>query len=399
VNHKVAVIGGGPAGLMAAEVIARAGVSVTLFEKMPSPGRKFLMAGRGGLNLTHSEAFENFPARYGKAARWIAPLLEGFSPAALIAWCEALGQPTFIGSSRRVFPKAMKASPLLRAWLRRLEGSGVQFVTRAQWTGWDGEALAFADGSRHKADAVVLALGGASWPKLGSDGGWARLLPDVEIASLRPANCGFEVEWSPIFASRHAGQPLKPVSLAFEDKVVMGEAMIAAKGIEGGAIYAMSALLREAIARDGSALLHVDLRPDAGIERLAERLDAPRGGTSLSNTLRKRAGLSPAAIGLVQEAIHNGETKPLPQLIKSLPLRLTRPFGLERAISTAGGIALSELDAHLMLRRYPGVFAAGEMLDWEAPTGGYLLQGCMATGAAAGHGVVEWLQSHSMVEQ
>jgi len=399
VNHKVAVIGGGPAGLMAAEVIARAGVSVSLFEKMPSPGRKFLMAGRGGLNLTHSEAFENFPARYGEAARWIAPLLEAFSPAALIEWCEALGQPTFIGSSRRVFPKAMKASPLLRAWLRRLEGSGVRFVTRAQWTGWDGEALAFVDGSRHKADAVVLALGGASWPKLGSDGGWARLLPDVEIASLRPANCGFEIEWSPIFASRHAGQPLKPVSLAFEDKVVTGEAMIAAKGIEGGAIYAMSALLRDAIARDGSALLHVDLRPDVGIERLAERLDAPRGGTSLSNILRKRAGLSPAAIGLVQEAIHGGETQPLAQLIKSLPLRLARPFGIERAISTAGGIALSELDERLMLRRHPGLFAAGEMLDWEAPTGGYLLQGCMATGAAAGRGVIDWLQSRSMIEQ
>jgi len=403
VNHKVAVIGGGPAGLMAAEVIARAGVSVTLFEKMPSSGRKFLMAGRGGLNLTHSEAFENFPARYGEAARWITPLLEAFSPGALIAWCEALGQPTFIGSSRRVFPKAMKASPLLRAWLRRLEASGVGFVTRAEWTGWDGEALAFADGSRHKADAVVLALGGASWPKLGSDGGWAGLLPDVEIAPLRPANCGFEIDWSPIFASRHAGQPLKPVSLAFEGKVVTGEAMIAGKGIEGGAIYAMSALLREAIARDGSALLHVDLRPDVGIERLAERLDAPRGGTSLSNILRKRAGLSPAAIGLVQEAIHGdihgGETQPLAQLIKSLPLRLTRPFGIERAISTAGGIALSELDERLMLRRHPGLFAAGEMLDWEAPTGGYLLQGCMATGAAAGRGVVDWLQSRSMIEQ
>jgi len=377
---------------MAAEVIARAGIAVTVFEKMPSLGRKFLMAGRGGLNITHSEAFENFPARYGAAGEWIAPLLEAFPPSAMIDWCEALGQPTFIGSSRRVFPKAMKASPLLRAWLRRLGGMGVIFVTRAQWTGWDGDELIFADGSRHKADAIVLALGGASWPRLGSAGDWMSLLLDVEITSLNPANCGFGVEWSEVFASRHAGAPLKPVSLGFEGQVVAGEMTITAKGIEGGAVYALAPHLREAIARDGSALLHIDLRQDVLPETLAERLNSPRDGASLSNYLRKRAGLSPVAIGLVQEALHAGETAPLAALIKNLPLRLTKPFGLERAISTAGGIALSELDEHLMLRRRPGVFAAGEMLDWEAPTGGYLLQGCMATGAAAGRGVLSWLK-------
>jgi len=383
---------------MAAEVIASAGVAVTVFEKMPSPGRKFLMAGRGGLNITHSEAFENFPARYGAAGGWMTPLLEAFPPAAVIDWCEALGQPTFVGSSRRVFPKAMKASPLLRAWLRRLEGMGVSFVTRAQWTGWDGGDLIFADGAMHKADVVVLALGGASWPRLGSAGDWASLLPDVEITPLRPANCGFEVEWSEVFASRHAGQPLKPVSLSFEGRAVTGEVTITAKGIEGGAVYALAPHLREAIASSGSALLHLDLRPDVAAETLASRLDVSRGSTSLSNYLRKRAGLSSVAIGLVQEALHNGvgaETQPLAALVKTLPLRLTKPFALDRAISTAGGIALGELDGHLMLRCRPGVFVAGEMLDWEAPTGGYLLQGCLATGAAAGRGVLQWLKRAS----
>jgi len=383
---------------MAAEVIASAGVAVTVFEKMPSPGRKFLMAGRGGLNITHSEAFENFPARYGAAGGWMTPLLEAFPPAAVIDWCEALGQPTFVGSSRRVFPKAMKASPLLRAWLRRLEGMGVSFITRAQWTGWDGDVLTFADGARHKADVVVLALGGASWPRLGSGGDWASLLPDVEITPLRPANCGFEVEWSEVFASRHAGQPLKPVSLSFEGRAVTGEVTITAKGIEGGAVYALAPHLREVIVSSGSALLHLDLRPDVAVETLASRLDVARGSASLSNYLRKRAGLSSVAIGLVQEALHDGggaETQPLAALVKSLPLRLTKPFALDRAISTAGGIALGELDDHQMLRRRPGVFVAGEMLDWEAPTGGYLLQGCLATGAAAGRGVLQWLKRAS----
>ncbi len=391
-NRNIAIIGGGPAGLMAAETIARAGVAVTIYERMPSVGRKLLMAGRGGLNLTHSEPVTRFPARYGGAADWMEALLTAFPPSALIAWCEGLGQQTFVGSSGRVFPRAMKASPLLRAWLRRLEGMGVRFMTRAQWTGFDADKLTFADGSFHAADATVLALGGASWPRLGTDGGWTALLRDVEIVPLRPANCGFVIDWSDIFSARHAGAPLKRAALSFEESRIEGELIITAKGIEGGAVYALAAVLREAIARDGSALLHIDLCPDVSLETLTERLAVPRGGASLSNFLRKRAGLSPAAVGLVQEALHRGETEPLAPLLKSLPLRLMAPFALTRAISTAGGIALTELDEHLMLRRRPGTFAVGEMLDWEAPTGGYLLQGCMATGVAAGQGVLNWLR-------
>ena len=379
---------------MAAEVIARAGLPVTVFERMPSLGRKFLMAGRGGLNLTHSEPLETFLTRYGAAASWMGPMLEALPPAAVIAWCEGLGQPTFIGSSGRVFPRAMKASPLLRAWLRRLDGMGVRFVTRTQWTGWnEAGALSFADGTNFAAAAVVLALGGASWPRLGSDGGWAGLLPEIDIVQLRPANCGFAVAWSPVFRDRHAGAPLKRIALTFAGNTVKGEAVITAEGIEGGAIYALSAPLREAIAAQGSAVLHIDLRPDVTLAALAERLGGARSSDSLSNVLRKRANLPPVAIGLVQEALHSGAPESLAWLIKALPLRLTSPFALARAISTAGGIALSEVDERLMLRRRPGVFAAGEMLDWEAPTGGYLLQGCLATGAAAGQGVVDWLSS------
>ena len=387
-----AIIGAGPAGLMAAEVIATAGVPVTLFDRMPSPGRKFLMAGRGGLNLTHSEPFDAFAARYGAAAAWMAPHLAAFPPAAAIAWSESLGQPTFVGTSGRVFPRSMKASPLLRAWLARLDGLGVRLVPRAHWTGWDAAgALTFANAAPVTATAVVLAVGGASWPRLGADGAWTAQLPDSAIAPLRPANCGFTVAWSEPFRARHAGAPLKRISLSFAGQTVPGEAVITAAGIEGGAVYALSAPLRDAIARDGSATLHVDLRPDLSADALARRLDQPRGRASLSNFLRKQAALAPAAIGLVQEALHAGNQTPLPELIKSLPLRLDAPFALARAISTAGGLALSELDATLMLTARPGVFAAGEMLDWEAPTGGYLLQGCLATGAAAGRGVLAWL--------
>ncbi|MGE8944409.1 NAD(P)/FAD-dependent oxidoreductase [Leptospira interrogans] len=393
----MAVIGGGPAGLMAAETVARTGTSVTVFERMPSVGRKLLMAGRGGLNLTHSEPMDQFRTRYGTAAAWMSPLLAACSPQELITWCEALGQPTFVGSSGRVFPSAMKASPLLRAWLRRLEGMGVSFVTRAHWTGWNTDgALTFADGATYNADAVVLALGGASWPRLGSDGGWVELLPDVEITPLRPANCGFTVEWSPIFRQRHSGSPLKRIALTLGDVTVRGEAMITAEGIEGGVVYALSALARETIARDRVAVVRVDLRPDLTASDLAQKLEKPRGTASMSNFLRKQAGLSPVAIGLVQEALHSGETKPLAELIKALPLTLTAPFALARAISTAGGIALSELDDRMMLKKRPGVFVAGEMLDWEAPTGGYLLQGCMATGFAAGTGVLDWLQQRAV---
>jgi len=393
-RSRVAIVGGGPAGLMAAEIAARAGARVNVFEHMPSLGRKLLMAGRGGLNLTHSEPFDAFISRYGEAADFMAPLLTAFPPQALIDWCEGLGQTTFIGTSGRVFPRAMKASPLLRAWIARLNELGVQITTRAEWTGWNVDgALSFADGTVHAADATILALGGASWPRLGADGGWASLLSDIEIASLRPANCGFTVGWSAVLRDRHAGTPLKRIAITFGDRTVRGEAVITQDGIEGGAIYALSAALRDAIARDGSARLQIDLRPDLSADALAKRLEKSRGGASLSNHLRKQANLSPVAVALVQEALHTGVDTPLAQLIKAIPVRLTAPFGLARAISTAGGIARHEVNEHLMLRRRPGLFVAGEMIDWEAPTGGYLLQGCMATGVAAGQGSVDWLRA------
>jgi uncharacterized flavoprotein (TIGR03862 family) len=395
-DRRVAIIGGGPAGLMAAEIIAGTGAAVTVFERMPSIGRKLLMAGRGGLNLTHSEPIERFTARYGKAADWMAPSLTAFPPEALIAWCEGLGQPTFVGTSGRIFPKTMKASPLLRAWMARLNELGVRIVTRAQWTGWNSDgALTFADGTVHAADATVLALGGASWPRLGSDGHWTDRLADIEIAPLQPANCGFAVEWSDVFRDRHAGTPLKRIALTFAGQTVRGEAVITAEGIEGGAVYALSAPIRDAIAQHGQARPYIDLRPDMTVEALAKKLEAPRGSASLSNYLRKQVNLPPVAIGLVQEALHAGDTPALAELIKAVRVRLTAPFGLARAISTAGGIALHEVDGRLMLRRRPGVFVAGEMLDWEAHTGGYLLQGCMATGVAAGRGVVDWLKKTS----
>ncbi len=394
--RTVAIIGAGPAGLMAAEVIAAAGPQaprVRVFERMPSVARKLLMAGRGGLNITHSEALPAFLARYGAAAGWLAPHLEKFPPAALRDWCDGLGQATFVGSSGRVFPEAMKASPLLRAWLARLNDLGVEIVTRAEWLGWDtAGALRFADGRHEHADATLLALGGASWPRLGSDGGWCAHLAGVSIVPLRPANCGFRVAWSEIFRSKHAGTPLKRIAVPFDGQVRRGEAVITQHGIEGGAIYALSAVLREAIARDGAAMLRLDLRPDMERAAVAKLLAEPRRGASLANFLRKRLGLAPVAIGLVQEALHGGQAgQPLVDLIKALPLRLAAPFGLERAISTAGGVALSEVDANLMLHQRPGLFVAGEMLDWEAPTGGYLLQACLATGRAAGQGMLNWL--------
>lgn len=374
---------------MAAEAATEAGARVTVLDHMPSPARKLLIAGRGGLNLTHSEPIEAFLDRYGAARPRLEPFIRAFPPEALIAWCEGLGQATFVGSSGRVFPRAMKASPLLRTWLARLGALGVALKARHRWIGFapDGAVrVATPDGEvALRPGATVLALGGASWPRLGSDAAWPALLPDCAVTPFRASNMGFAVAWSEHLRTRFAGMPLKRIALAFEGRSVRGEAVLTEQGIEGGAVYALSAPLREAIARDGEALLRIDLRPDIAQSELAQRLSARPRGVTLSSHLRRAAGLSPVAVGLVQEALHAGApANDLAALVKALPLHLTAPFAIVRAISSAGGLAWDELDETLMLRRYPGVFACGEMLDWEAPTGGYLLQACFATGRAAG---------------
>ncbi|WBL81817.1 TIGR03862 family flavoprotein [Bradyrhizobium xenonodulans] len=389
---------------MAAEVLAQGGARVTVYDAMPSAGRKFLMAGRGGLNLTHSEPLPQFMARYREAAPKLQAAIAAFSPDTLRAWSEALGEPTFVGTSGRVFPKAFKASPLLRAWLRRLDAAGVRFGFRHRWTGCDDEGrLLFRtpDGPLVvAANATVLALGGASWPRLGSDGSWTAILADkgIALSPLRPANCGFTVAWSDIIRTRFEGQPLKGIALTFGPHSLRGEAIITQSGIEGGASYALSAELREAIAANGEAVLHVALRPDVDQAELVRRLSAPRGKQSFSNFLRKAVQLSPVAVGLLQEAaIGAGQSlsgmppERLAELVNAVPIKLTGTAPIVRAISSAGGVSFDELDADFMIGKLPGVFAAGEMLDWEAPTGGYLLQASFATGAAAGRGVLRRL--------
>ena len=403
-KNDVAVIGAGPAGLMAAEVLAQGGARVTIYDAMASAGRKFLMAGRGGLNLTHSEVLPEFVTRYGVAKPRLAPVIEAFPPDALRAWSETLGQPTFVGSSGRVFPKTFKASPLLRAWLRRLDAAGVRLVLRHRWSGWnDNACLLFQtpDGQLAvDARATVLALGGASWPRLGSDGVWVKTLAarDVAISPLRPANCGFTVAWSEIFRNRFEGHPLKSIAVSFGTHTVRGEAMITRTGIEAGAVYALSADLREAVIAAGEATLHVALRPDLDASDLIARLSALKGKQSFSNWLRKAAHLSPVGIGLLQEAaittgilLSSLSPTSLAGLINAVPIKLDGVAPIARAISTAGGISFDELDADFMIRRLPGVFAAGEMLDWEAPTGGYLLQASFATGVTAGRGALKWI--------
>ncbi|MFC5396520.1 TIGR03862 family flavoprotein [Bosea vestrisii] len=399
----VAIIGAGPAGLIAAERLALAGHTVAIYERMASPARKFLLAGRGGLNLTHSEPIEALLDRYGEARPWLEPAIRAFPPQALRDWADGLGAESFVGSSGRVFPKAMKASPLLRAWLARLDGLGVGLHAGRLWTGWDeGGALRFSvrGGGEEIARprATLLALGGASWPRLGGDGSWVELLErkGVAIAPLRPANAGFTVAWSALMRDKFAGLPLKRIALSFAGQRVLGEAMIDAGGIEGGAVYALSGPLREAIAREGEAILMVDLRPDLKGPELANRLAKRRPGETLSNHLRKAAGLSPVAAAVLREAAGGplpAEPEALAPLIKAAPLRLTGMASLARAISSAGGVRAGEIDPDFMLKRQPGIFVAGEMLDWEAPTGGYLLQACFATGVAAAEGIGRRLSS------
>lgn len=389
-HPHIAIIGAGPAGLMAALVAARGGARVEIFERMPSPARKFLMAGRGGLNLTHSEELAQFLTRYGPARDWLTPFIERFTPEALRSFAQEMGEETFVGSSGRVFPKSFKASPLLRAWLRELARLNVTLHLRHEFRGFaeDGALrIVGPDGERvMRADAVVLALGGASWPRLGATGDWVQPLSQdgFAVVPLRPANCGFEIAWSDVM-KRFAGEPLKPVLATAAAQSRRGECIITERGIEGGVIYALSAILRDEIEREGRAILTLDLRPDVALDQLTAKLARPRGSQSMSSFLRKSAGLSPVAATLLREV------GPLPQdaaalaqRIKALPLNLTATAGLARAISTAGGIKRDALDAQLMAKHHAGVFVAGEMIDWEAPTGGYLLQACFATGAAAG---------------
>ena len=396
---SVAVIGGGPAGLIAAEALAGAGASVTVYDRMPTLGRKFLMAGRGGLNLTHSEPFPRFLERYPDLPNALRVALTSFPPDRLRAWCENLGQPTFVGSSGRVFPVALKASPLLRAWLRRLNGAGVRVALRHRWTGWsvDG-ALTFETGDRPvevRPDATILALGGASWPGLGSDGTWAASLQNagLEVQPFAPSNCGVLVEWSPIFRERFEGQPLKNVALRIGSASARGDVVVTRTGLEGGPVYALSAPLRKALERSEPVGLCVLLRPDLPLADIERRLAARKPQQSLATALRKTLNLSPVAIGLLREGgdLHAASNSGLAKAINGTELRVIGLSGLDRAISTAGGLRFGELDDHLMMRHRPGVFCAGEMLDWDAPTGGYLLQGCFATGFMAGRGASAWL--------
>ena len=394
----IAVVGGGPAGLMAAETLVDGGATVAVYDRMPSLGRKFLLAGRGGLNLTHTEPHSRFMQRYREAEGWLSPQIEAFDQNAMVAWCEALGQPTFVGSSGRVFPRAMKASPLLRAWLARLAGKGVQVALRHHWTGWtDDGALRFAAPSGDvivRSDATVLALGGASWPRLGSDGGWQGTLAQsgITVAPLVASNAGVFIAWSEHLRDRFAGAPLKRIALTIGSEQVKGEAVLTETGLEGGAIYALSSPIRQAIAATGRAALWLDLRPDLTHDALLTRLAARRPGASLSTSLQRHIGLSPAAIAVLREAGPpplDGER--LAGLIKAVPLTVTRVAGLERAVSSAGGVGREALDHTLMAIARPGMFVAGEMIDWDAPTGGYLLQACFATGQAAARGALAWL--------
>ena len=395
-DKRIAIIGGGPAGLMAAETISAAGLGVTVHEGMPTVGRKFLMAGKSGLNLTHAEGFGAFVSRFGSARERLGPMLAAFDNTALRAWAEGLGSETFVGSSGRVFPVAMKGSPLLRAWIARLEGQGVAFLTRHRWTGFEGEAFVFETPTGRRIetfDAVVLALGGASWPRLGSDAAWVPWLEakGVSMEKFRPANCGFGVAWSAYFAERFAGTPVKAVATDGQQ----GEFVISRHGIEGSLVYAHSAALRDGL-EAGPTTFVIDLAPGRILERVEADLARQKDKASFANRLRK-AGLDAVKAGLVRELTSEairGDHAALAGAIKGLTIPLERTRPIAEAISSAGGVAWSALDAGLMIERLPGVFVAGEMLDWEAPTGGYLLTGCLATGRAAGVSVIDYVNNN-----
>ena len=406
---KVAIIGGGPAGLMAAEILSQAGSAVDIYDAMPSLGRKFLLAGIGGINITHAENFDSFVLRYGERSADIKPLLQKFSAEQLREWIHALGVETFVGTSGRVFPREMKAAPLLRKWLHRLREAGVKIHTRHRWLGWQDEQLLFdtVDGEKAvKADAVVLALGGASWPVLGSDGAWFSLLNEknISLSPLLPSNCGFDVQcnnsagWSYFFADKFAGSPLKPVAV----NGLKGECVITANGVEGGLVYALSAALRESIKETGSAILLLDLAPDSSESNLLKALGTPRGKRSASEHLRRCTGIDGVKSALLREHFSLDVFNNMEQLaaaIKAVPVTLIAARPVAEAISTAGGVQFASLDKNLMLRELPGVFCAGEMLDWEAPTGGYLLTACFSSGRAAGQGVLDWLSQKKLSEQ
>ncbi len=402
----VAIIGGGPAGLMAAEVLSEAGIRVDLYDGMPSVGRKFLLAGVGGMNITHSEAYPAFLSRYAERAPQIAPLLRGFDADALCQWIHDLGIETFVGSSGRVFPTDMKAAPLLRAWLKRLRDSGVIIHTRHRWLGWNEHGALRIDSPAGeitvKPDATLLALGGGSWSRLGSDGAWMLALEQrgVGLAPLQPSNCGFEVQaWSDLMVSKFAGAPLKNIAIGLNDDVPrLGECVITATGIEGSLIYALSAPIREAINQYGAATIHIDLLPGRPVDKLQTALSKPRGSRSMAKHLHSQVGIDGVKAALLREltdAATFADPALLARAIKALPLTLVKTRPLDEAISSAGGVTFEAMDERLMLKTLPGVFCAGEMLDWEAPTGGYLLTGCFASGRAAGLGVVQWLKSEA----
>lgn len=396
-KKTIAIIGGGPAGLMAAETLSQCGANINLYEAMPSMGRKFLMAGKSGLNLTHSEPYHHFITRYGNKQKEIDNCLSHFKPEDLIAWVNELQVDTFVGSSGRVFPKEMKASPLLRAWLARLKARGVNFYLRHRWKGWADDSSLIFDTPQglmnNRPDVTILALGGASWPKLGSQGEWVPYLEKagIVIAPFRPANCGFSVNWSDYFREKFHGQPLKSIVLSFKNIKKSGECVVTKSGVEGSLVYAASAQLRDEIQLSGSAIISLDLAPHISRAELISALAAPRGSRTLTNHIKKTVGIHGVKLGLLYEFISKQDlnnNEKLAHAIKALPILLSAPHSIVTAISSAGGVSFSELDDHLMLTKLPGIFCAGEMLDWEAPTGGYLLTACFATGKVAGKGAL-----------